>query len=162
MGKERNQVYDITRINLIENKNRLTEYAKADISDSPANSSQSDSGILHQSDPAVNPQQQTAPVAEIQTDDSGSSYSLPETDNQYQQAIESKDLDTARQLVDQAAFGSTQMTSALAESTDENVRTLLSALTSVAPRLAQLRSGVQEGTRYDVGINDIIAQAAEK
>ena len=105
---------------------------------------------------------QTQQPSQASSSNNSQKLSLPATDNQYLQAIESNDLDTAQQLVDQAAFGSTQMTSALAESTDENVRTLLSALTSVAPRLAQLRSGVQEGTRYDVGINDIIAQAAEK
>lgn len=77
-------------------------------------------------------------------------------------SINSSGLERIRNALFQRAFGSTQLTAALAEETDGDLQTMKAALTNMAPQLAQLRSAVENGTAYNFGLADVITQAAER
>lgn len=66
-----------------------------------------------------------------------------------------------RNALFQKAYGSTQLTSALAESTDESVKNVLRALTNAAPRVALVSQAIADGRLHNLDIGPELAQAAE-
>lgn len=66
-----------------------------------------------------------------------------------------------RNALFQKAYGSTQLTSALAESTDESVKNVLRALTNAAPRVALVSQAITDGRLHNLDIGPELAQAAE-
>lgn len=65
-----------------------------------------------------------------------------------------------RNALFQAAYGDQKLTSALAESTDDSVRNVTTALTNAAPKLATYNRAAENGSRYDMSLSEMIAEAA--
>lgn len=65
-----------------------------------------------------------------------------------------------RNALFQAAYGDQKLTSALAESTDDSVRNVTAALTNAAPKLAAYNKAAENGSRYDMSLSEMIAEAA--
>lgn len=91
---------------------------------------------------------------------------IPESDRgAYLQAdgtLSQNGINRVRNALFQKAYGSTTLTAALSESTDEGTKNVVRALTNVAPRIASITAAIQEGSLYDRDIASDLAQAAEQ
>lgn len=67
-----------------------------------------------------------------------------------------------RNAIFQKAFGNTNLTAALSESTDEGTKNILRALTNTAPRIAAISEQIKKGDLYDLNIASDLSQAAER
>ena len=65
-----------------------------------------------------------------------------------------------REAIYQRAFGDTSLIDILTGSENEDVRTLAAAIDNIAPGLAAMRERIASGEVRDIGLNDVIAQAA--
>lgn len=69
-------------------------------------------------------------------------------------------IERIRNALFQKAYGNVRLTSALTESTDEQIKNILAALTNVAPKVAVTDSEIKKGNRFDRSISKEIAEAA--
>ncbi len=67
-----------------------------------------------------------------------------------------------RNAVFHKAYGSAEALTLLSESTDNNIRNVMSAMIKVSGRFAALQDGIDKGVNYDVNIAQDVAQAANK
>ena len=70
-------------------------------------------------------------------------------------------IDRIRNALFQRAYGSTRLTTAFSEATDETSRNVFTALMNAAPHMAAVSDAIQRGTMYAVQIADDVAKAAE-
>ena len=69
-------------------------------------------------------------------------------------------IERIRNALFQKAYGNVRLTSALTESTDEQIKNILAALTNVAPKVAVTDSEIKKGNRFNRSISKEIAEAA--
>lgn len=70
-------------------------------------------------------------------------------------------IDRIKNALFQRAYGSTRLTTAFSEATDETSRNVFTALMNAAPHMAAVSDAIQRGTMYAVQIADDVAKAAE-
>lgn len=89
---------------------------------------------------------------------------IPESEQAgYRQAdgsISQSGIARIRNALFQKAYGDTNLTAAISESTDEGVKNMLKALTNVAPRIAVIAEQIAGGTLHDLNIAPDLTAAA--
>lgn len=77
-------------------------------------------------------------------------------------SISQEGINRIRNAVFARAYGDVSTIEKLAESTDNNIKNIVSAMLNVAPKLAKLKSAIETGDFYPLDITREIAEAAKK
>lgn len=67
-----------------------------------------------------------------------------------------------RNAIFQKAYGSSQLTNALSEATEDGTKNVIRAMTNAAPRMVQTQEGVKKQQLYDVQLPQAITEAAKR